>query len=94
MTAAGPANPTVESEGCVSRWPGHPDHILEQVGVCVSARYQRLRTAGWVYSYPQQRTVPLYRCYNAQDRSLFASNEANCEKLGAMERLLGYALSQ
>jgi hypothetical protein len=92
MTAADPAQPSVELEDCVSELPGHPDHILEHVGVCESARYQRQRAAGWVYSYPQERTVPLYRCYNPQDQSHFASNEADCEKLGAMERLLGYAL--
>lgn len=47
--------------------------------------------AGWVYSQPQDQTVPLYRCYNAQEHSHFASNESDCEKLGDMERLLGYA---
>jgi hypothetical protein len=94
MTAADAAKPSVELEDCVSQLPGHPDHILEQAGVCEPAHYQRLRTAGWVYSHPQEHTVPLYRCYNAQDQSHFASNEADCEKLGTMERLLGYALRQ
>jgi hypothetical protein len=91
-TAADPAKPSVELEDCVSQSSGHPDHLLEQVGVCGPARYQRLRPAGWVYSYPQEHTVPLYRCYNPQDQSHFASNEADCEKLGTMERLLGYVL--
>ena len=57
-----------------------------------AAKPERLRPAGWVYSYPQEHTIPLYRCYNPQDQSHFASNEADCEKLGTMERLLGYAL--
>lgn len=92
MTAADPGKPSVELEDCVSQLPGHPDHLLEQVGVCEPARYQRLRPAGWVYSYPQEHTVPLYRCYNPQDQSHFASNVADCENLGTTERLLGYAL--
>ena len=84
---------TVELEDCVSQWPGHPDHMIETRAACESGHYQRLRTAGWVYAQPQIDTLPLYRCYNAQDRSHFTSNQADCEKLGAMERLLGYALA-
>jgi len=96
MTVADSVKPSVELEDCVSQWPGHPDHMLDQKGLCESDRYgfQRLRTAGWVYSKPQEQTVPLYRCYNAQEQTHFASNAADCEKLGAMERLLGYVLSQ
>src|SRR5215813_2017997 len=92
MTVADSVKPSVELEDCVSQWPGHPDHMLDQKGLCESDRYgfQRLRTAGWVYSKPQEQTVPLYRCYNAQEQTHFASNAADCEKLGAMERLLGY----
>jgi hypothetical protein len=94
MTAADPAKPSVELEDCVSQWPGHPDHLLEAKGVCEAGHYQRLRTAGWVYSKPQEQTIPLYRCYNPQEHSHFASNSPDCENLGKMERLLGYALSQ
>lgn len=96
MTAVDPAKPSVELEDCVSQWPGHPDHMLDHKGVCEAdpLHFQRLRTAGFVYSKPQEQTVPLYRCYNAQERSHFASNAADCEKLGTMEHLLGYALSQ
>jgi hypothetical protein len=61
---------------------------------CEANAYQRLRTAGWVYSYRQESTVPLYRCYNAQEHWHFASNEADCQRPGTMERLLGYAVSQ
>ena len=32
MTAPDPGKPTVELEECVSKWPGHPDHILIQEG--------------------------------------------------------------
>jgi hypothetical protein len=88
---------TVELEDCVSQWPGHPDHMLDKKGVCEAAQgynFHRLRTAGFVYTTQQDGTVPLYRCYNAQDRSHFASNQPDCEKLGAMEHLLGYALSE
>jgi hypothetical protein len=94
MTAADSANPSVELQDCVSQWPGHPDHFLETKSACDAGKYQRLRPAGFVYAKPQEHTVPLYRCYNAQDRSHFASNAADCEQLGKMERLLGYALSQ
>jgi hypothetical protein len=95
MTAAVASKPMVELEDCVSQWPGHPDHLLDAKGVCEADPYhfQRLRTAGWVYRDPQERTVPLYRCYSAQERSHFASNEKGCEDAGRMERLLGYALS-
>jgi hypothetical protein len=94
MTVADSAKPSVELEDCVSLSTGHPDHLLAEKGFCESHKYQRLRTAGWVYSTPQAQTIPLYRCYNPREQSHFASNEANCEKLGEMERLLGYALSQ
>jgi hypothetical protein len=94
MTAADPTKPSVALEDCVSQWPGHPDHMLEVKGACQAGHYLRLRTAGWVYRTPQEHTVSLYRCYSAQDKSHFASNRVDCEGLGAMERLLGYALSQ
>lgn len=94
MTMANASKPSVELEDCVSQRPGHPDHLLAEKGFCEAHDYQRLRTAGWVYSQPQQKTVPLYRCYNAREQSHFASNASDCEKLGTMERLLGYAMSQ
>jgi hypothetical protein len=97
LTAADLAKPAVELEDCVSQWPGHPDHILEAKGVCERdpiAHYMRLRSAGFAYSRQQAHTLPLYRCYSAQDRSHFASNAADCEKLGTMEKLLGYVLSE
>jgi hypothetical protein len=52
------------------------------------------QSAGWVYSRPQEHTLHLYLCYNAREQSHFASNQADCEGLGAMERLLGFAMSQ
>lgn len=93
-TAAPSGKPSVELEDCVSQRPGHPDHLLAEKGFCEAHNYQRLRTAGWVYSQRQERTIPLYRCYNAREQSHFASNQADCERLGAMERLLGYALNK
>ena len=94
LTIADAAKPSVELEDCVSQRPGHPDHLLAEKGFCEANAYQRLRTAGWVYSKFQEHTVPLYRCYNEQEHWHFASNEADCERLGNMERLLGYAVSQ
>ncbi|KJC38034.1 hypothetical protein UP09_26635 [Bradyrhizobium sp. LTSP885] len=92
MTAAAAGAPMVELEDCVSLRPGHPDHLLAEKGFCEAHAYQRLRTAGWVSAQAQPGTIPLYRCYNAREQSHFASNAADCEKLGANERLLGYAL--
>lgn len=94
LTAPQTPTPTVELEDCVSDRPGHPDHLLAEKGFCVSHAYRRLRTAGWVYTEARPGTIPLYRCYNAKDQSHFASNAPDCEMHGAMERLLGYALSQ
>ncbi len=94
MTVADPTKPSVELEDCVSNWPGHPDHMLDHKGNCEAGHYQRLRTAGWVYSKPQEQTIPLYACVNEQEHSHFASNQSDCEKLGTGGRLLGYALSQ
>jgi len=93
LMTAPPANvATVQLEDCFAQRPGHPDHLLAEKGFCASRDYQRLRTAGWVYAQPMPDTIPLYRCYNAVDQSHFASNEADCEKLGSRESLLGYAL--
>lgn len=94
MTIADAAKPTVELEDCISNRPRHPDHLLAEKGFCAAHQYQRLRTAGWVYSQPQEQTIPLYRGYNATEHSHFASNALDCEKLGEMERLLGYALEK
>jgi hypothetical protein len=94
MTVADAGKASVQLEDCVSQRPGHPDHLLAEKGFCEVHQYQRLRTAGWVYSKPQDQTIPLYRCYNAKEQSHFASNEPDCEELGDMERLLGYALRQ
>jgi hypothetical protein len=94
MTAADAAKPSVELEDCVSQRPGHPDHLIAEREFCAAHQYLRLRTAGWVYGRPQEQTIPLYRCYNAREQSHFASNQADCEDLGEMERLLGYALRE
>ncbi|WP_426442086.1 hypothetical protein [Bradyrhizobium genosp. P] len=92
MTAAIAGAATAELEDCVGPRPGHPDHLLAEKGFCEAHAYQRLRTAGWVYAQAQPDTIPLYRCYSAREQSHFASNAADCEKLGANEHLLGYAL--
>lgn len=94
MTAADAKRPSVELEDCVSQWPGHPDHILIQKGVCESHGYQRLRTAGFVFSTPQPGTQPLFRCFSDSEKSHFASNSKDCNHLGRMETLLGYDLKE
>jgi len=94
MTVADPKRPSVELEDCVSQWPGHPDHILIQKGVCGSHGYQRLRTAGWVFSSPQPGTQRLYRCYSEAEKSHFAANSESCDHAGKMETLLGYDLKE
>lgn len=93
MTKPHSTKPTVKLEDCVSYWPGHPDHLLTNDGMCAGTGYTRLRTAGWVYQNPESNTVPVYRCYSPLLRSHFASNQSNCEGLGNMEWLLGYALA-
>jgi len=98
MTAVDPKQPTVELEDCLSK-PGHPlVHILmqktRQGHVCEDHGYQRSRTAGFVYSTPQPGTQPLYTCYSESEKSHFASNDSDCEKLGKQEALLGYDLKE
>ena len=93
MTKAHPSQPTVKLDDCVSTLPGHPDHMLTADGSCVAAGYTRLPSAGFVYKTSQPNTVPLYRCYDATLSSHVASSAADCEGLGKMEWLLGYALA-
>ncbi|MBV8924255.1 MAG: hypothetical protein JOZ74_02680 [Bradyrhizobium sp.] len=85
---------TVELEDCVTRSPGHPDHLLLQNGFCESRTYERLRTAGWAHAQAGNGLIPLYRCYNAAERSHFASNKPDCEQLGSNEQLLGHVLER
>ena len=94
LTAAPAGTPSLELEDCVSGRPGHPDHLLAEKGFCGAHDYQRLRTAGWIFAEPKPGTISLYRCYNAKEQSHFASNAPDCERLGDMQRLLGYALKQ
>jgi hypothetical protein len=92
MTAPDPVKPTLELEECISKWPGHPDRILIEKGVCETNGYQRLRSAGFVYSTAQPNTQPLYRCYSDAEHSHFASNDENCNNMGKRETSLGYDL--
>lgn len=92
MTAADPRSPSVELEDCESQHGQHLDHVLAPKGECESHGYQGQRTVGFVYSKPQEQTVPLYECVNEREHSHFASNEPDCEKLGKQESLLGYDL--
>jgi len=94
MTASDPSKATVELEECISKWPGHPDRILIQKGVCETQDYQRLRSAGFVYTTLQSGTQPFYRCYSDAEHSHFASNSEDCNNMGRKETLLGYDLKQ
>jgi hypothetical protein len=85
---------SVEREECLSQWPGHPDHILIQKGVCETQGYNRLRSAGFVFAAPQPNTQPLYRCYSGSEKSHFAANRDDCNSMGEREALLGYDLKQ
>jgi hypothetical protein len=94
MTAADAKHPTVELEDCVSQRAGHPDHILIQKGVCETQGYERLRSAGFVYSTEQPGTQPLYRCYSVSEKSHFAATDEDCHRMGKREALLGYDLKE
>jgi len=92
---------------CVNKtWPSttNPDHTFTFANSTEcsgsTAGYNKLRTAGWLYSAndPQPgNTVPLYRCKSTASgyaaSTHFASTSATCEGLGTMEFLLGYALA-
>jgi hypothetical protein len=98
MTAADPKQPTIELEDCLSQ-PGQPlVHILMQKTpqghVCESHGYQLSRTAGFVYTAPQPGTQPLYSCYSEAEKSYFAANSQDCDRLGKQEALLGYDLKE
>jgi hypothetical protein len=92
MTAPDARRKTVALEECVSKWPGHPDHILIEKGVCETQDYERLRAAGYVFSTEEPDTRPLYRCYSDAEKSHFASNKDDCGQMGRREALLGYVL--
>jgi hypothetical protein len=94
MTAPDPKQPSVELEECINKWPGHPDRILIQKGVCETQDYRRLRSAGFIYATGQPNTQPLYRCYSDSEKSHFAANDAACNGMGRREALLGYDLKQ
>jgi hypothetical protein len=94
MTVPDPKLASVELEECISKWPGHPDHILIQKGICETQGYRRLRSAGFVYAAAEPNTQPLYRCYSDAEKSHFAANRDDCNSMGRRETLLGYDLKQ
>jgi hypothetical protein len=94
MTAPDAKRVSTELEECVSQWPGHPDHILIQKGVCETHGYRRLRSAGFIFSAIQANTQPLYRCYSDAEKSHFAANRDDCNGMGKREAILGYDLKQ
>ena len=94
MTAPDSKEASVELEECVSQWPGHPDHILIQKGVCETQGYRRLRSAGFIFKAAEPNAQPLYRCYSDSEKSHFAANRDDCNSMGKREALLGYDLKQ
>jgi hypothetical protein len=94
MTEPDAKEASLELEECVSEWPGHPDHILIQKGVCETHGYKRLRSAGFIYAAARPNTQPLYRCYSENEKSHFAANKEDCNSMGKREALLGYDLKQ
>ena len=92
MTAPDAKEASVELEECVSLWPGRPDNILIQKGVCETQGYRRLRSAGFIFAQAQPNTQPLYRCYSDAEKSHFAANRDDCNGMGKKEALLGYDL--
>jgi hypothetical protein len=94
ITAPEPGQASTELEECVSQWPGHPDHILIQKGVCETQGYRRLRSAGFAFTAGRPNTQPLYRCYSETEKSHFAANRDDCNGMGKREALLGYDLKQ
>jgi len=94
MTAPDPKQTSVELEECINKWPGHPDRILIQKGVCETQDYRRLRSAGFIYATSQPNSQPLYRCYSDSEKAHFAANDDACKGMGRREALLGYDLKQ
>ena len=94
MTAPDATRKTVALEECVSKSPGHPDHILIEKGVCETQDYERVRAAGFVFANQEPGTQPLYRCYSDVEKSHFAANRDDCNGTGRRETLLGYDLKQ
>ncbi len=82
---------------CVSDSRGHRDYLVTGVGTneCIATNmqhgYREARTAGWISREAGPGRKPLYRCYSAEQRYHFVSNDPSCEGHGGMEWLLGYA---
>jgi hypothetical protein len=75
----------------------NPDHLT--TATACDAKYNFLRTAGYLYSSPQGTAVPIYRCKpgtgtGGTTNSHFVSLQSNCENEGTVENPipLGYAL--
>jgi hypothetical protein len=93
LTRAPEGIASLKVEECSSDWPGHLDHVLAEEGSCEADGYARERTAGWLYAAEQPGTAPVYRCYEEEARTHFASSAPNCDGLGTMEFVLGYGLT-
>lgn len=84
---------SVKLAECSRDMSGHVDHLLAEDGSCEAAGYVRERISGWLYLDEQPDTIPVYRCVGTLTKTHFASNEPDCEGLGAMDRRLGYGLA-
>jgi hypothetical protein len=92
LTRAPEGIASVKVEECSSDWPGHLDQVLAEDGSCEAGGYARERSAGWLYAAEQPGTVPVYRCYEEEAQTHFASSAPDCEGLGVVEFRLGYGL--
>jgi hypothetical protein len=93
LTRAPEGIASIKLEECSSDWPGHLDHVLAEDGNCDAGGEVRERTAGWLFAAEEPGTVPVYRCYEEEARTHFASSAPDCEGLGIMEFVLGYGLA-
>jgi hypothetical protein len=89
--------PFTTQKGCVSASPGSRSFTSwcrKGLGgwVCESQGYTRSRTPGFVFTFAQPGTQPLYSCYSETEKSHFAANTPDCDQLGKQEALLGYVL--
>ncbi len=91
LTKAPAGTGSVRVTECQGSAQGRVDRVLIQGEAC-EAGYQKVRTAGWLFTGQQPDSVPLYRCAQSNG-SHYASTEQDCDGLGFVDQLLGYGLA-
>jgi len=89
MTAPAAQAPSVELDECFSAQSGVG--FLAPAGDCAGEASARRRAAGYAFRSEQPGGAAIYSCKSPDGRR-FASNRSDCEKAGASEGLLGFAL--